>query len=80
MNYTRKTKDLIIHETLLFLEDKDPSRKQKIRDLLSKMASERNFSIKIKPMSVKIIDMLKAFILNERGYVEGITNLYNSIK
>ena len=75
-----KTKERIIADVLIYLDD--------LGNLESKGMAKNNLLLFAKQYNVKIVrkvfrDKKKAlidFILNERGYIDSVNNLYNALQ
>ena len=71
-------KEKIIFHVFEFIDTGDLIHSQKARELLKDLA--KKYHIKIKPQKItNTKEAFKAFIINEKGYVETIPKLYNSL-
>ena len=73
-------KDEIILAVFNYLEDNSPRNRDRAIDLIQKFA--KKYTIKIKKanrLRINSKDAFRRFVSNEKGYIETIPILYNSL-
>lgn len=80
VKYFEVIKANIIVCVLDYLDVKNTKYKDKAIELLAEFATFYNYPLKRKDGLPKIKIHLRDFILNDKGYMITISNLYNSLK
>lgn len=78
--YFQVVKDNIVVAVIDFLDIRNPKYKDLAISLLAEFAKHYNIPLKRKDGLPKIKIHLREFILNDKGYMTTIINLFNSLK